>query len=151
MRLSVPCGMLLVLLGGTAIRADDEPKPSRALAGNWQRSFGVMDKDGVNIVTPQLRFSDRGKKWSLLVSGTPPTVYWNPLPPMSDLVVPEGAKEGELALIVKDGTGKRQVRFEYTIEKDTLTIRCQEKVPAGPWLGDYDISGKWLRLKATDR
>jgi hypothetical protein len=150
----------LSLLGSTAaVRADDAPQPFRALAGGWGR-YGVLTtkdgkdflvpasvptQDGKEYVEPGLAFFVKGKTGRLVISGTPSLVYWNPGPTAYDLVVPAGAKKGELAMVVPGRGVKREVRFEYTIEKDTLTISCKEKVPAGYWLGDYDISGRWIR------
>src|SRR5262245_7542205 len=152
--------VVLSLIGpAAAVRADDVPEPFRALAGGWVRPWLVTTKDGKNLVmpapvttkdgkdyvVPRLAIFVKGKTGRLVISGTPSIVYWNPGPTEYDLVVPEGAKEGVLAIVVPDRGVKRQVRFEYTIEKDTLTIVCKEKVPAGPWLGDYNISGRWAR------
>jgi hypothetical protein len=154
--------VILSLIGpAVAVRADDALEPFGALTGSWMRpSWVVATKDGKdfvvpapvttkdgNIVTPGLSVFIDGKTWKLAVGGTPPTVYWNPGPTVYDLVIPQGAKKGVLAIGVPDRGLKRQVRFEYTLEKDTLTIRCKEKVAAGPWLGDYDISGRWVRVR----
>jgi hypothetical protein len=146
--------MLLVLLAGPAIRADEVPGPFEALAGAWGRppvtyrgkTYLHMQwtKDG-KVVYPGLQFIARGKSRSLLVHGSPPTVYWNPGPVAYDLIVGEGKDRGVFFTEV----GGRKLQFKYTVEKDTLTITGTEKVPVGPWLGDYSISGTWVRLKTT--
>lgn len=172
--------LVLSLIGlAPAARADDAPEAFGALAGGWGRFVVlhtkegkdfrmramVASKDGKDGVFPELRFIGERKAWKLLICGAPGIVYWNPMPTPHDLVVPEGAKKGELAIVVPNqvagGWWRRGgnspftavgaspdrglVRFKYTIEKDILTITCKEKVPAGPWLGDYDISGRWAR------
>lgn len=152
--------VVLSLIGSaTAVRADDAPRSFGALAGQWGR-YGLLTtkegkeflvpalvptKDGTGYVVPGLAIFVKGKSGKLIISGTPSIVFWNPGPIEYDLVVPEGAKEGVLAIIVPDRGLKRQVRFEYTIENGNLMIVCKEKVPAGPWLGDYNISGRWMR------
>ena len=55
---------VFVLLAGTAVWADDVPKPFKDLAGQWRRPFdspAVFAKDGVNVVSPELRFIAQGK------------------------------------------------------------------------------------------
>jgi hypothetical protein len=85
----------------------------------------------------------------LVVGGSPPLVYWNPWPDHSyDLVAGKGSEKGLLFIVLDKGRGRR-LRFEYTLEKDTLTITCKEKVRAGHWLGDCDISGSWVRCNGT--
>jgi len=136
-----------MFFAGTTDRVDDVPKPIKALVGSWGRaSYGEWDKDG-NMVTPVLQVVANGKSTRLYVGGTPPTVYWNPGPSEYSLVIPADAAEGELAVVINDASGVRQVRFTYTVENDTLMICCKEKIQAGPWLGKYDISGKWVRAR----
>lgn len=139
--------------------AADAPEPFGPLAGGWMRGAVIATKDGKEFVvpapvikdgqpvTPVLRIFLDGKKWKLSVGGTPPTVYWNPGPTVYELVVPAGAKKGVPAIVIPKRGLEGPVRIEYTLEKDSLTIRCKEKVAAGPWLGDYDISGRWLRVR----
>lgn len=151
--------VLSLLSSATAVRADDAPGPIEALAGGWVRPWVmatkdgedfvvaamVPSKDGKTYVTPGLSIVPHGKTGKLVLGGTPSIVYWNPGPTVHGLVVPEGAKDGELAIAVVDQGLVREVRFTFTLEKDTLTIQCKEKVPAGPWLGAYNISGTWMR------
>lgn len=147
--------VVLSLVGpAVAVRPEDAPDPFGALAGGWVRPLVTYDgkmyphviwtKDG-NVAYAGLQFDVEGKTRKLAVGGNPPIVYWNPGPPVYNLVVPEGAKKGVLAIAVPDRGLMRQVQFEYTLEKDALTINCKEKVHAGPWLGDYNISGRWVR------
>ena len=151
--------VVLTLLGPAAtLQAEEDRAPFQILAGKWERSLvhgkyspAVLAKDGVTWVSPELTFFANGQAWSLGVGGTPPTVYWNPGPSAYDLIIPDGAKKGVLALVVADRGVKRQVRFEYTLKNDTLTIDCKDKVHAGTWLGDYSISGEWVRFKRTSR
>jgi hypothetical protein len=143
--------VVLSLIGPAAVRADDAPEPFGALAGGWVRPSVTYDgkkyphmtwsKDGKDVVYPGLQLIARGKTRSLLVHGAPSLVYWNPGPVSYDLVVGEGKEKGTLAIAV----GGRKLQFGYTLQRDTLTITGTEKVPAGHWLGDYDISGTWVR------
>lgn len=143
--------VVLSLIGSaSAVRAEEVAELDEALAGGWMRAgFGESTKDGTDYVSPTLKFFVEGKSLKMIAGGTPPTVYWNPGPTVHDLLVPKGAKKGELILVVGRQGVKRQIRFEYTIKQDVLTIICKERVPAGPWLGDYNISGRWLRPAKT--
>jgi hypothetical protein len=142
----------LVLLTGPAIWADEGS--FEALAGGWGRPPATCDgktyphmhwtRDG-NVVYPGLQFMATGKSRSLLVHGSPALVYWNPGPVSYNLAVGEGKEKGMLLIEVR---GKK-LRFKYAVERDTLTISGTEKVPAGYWLGDYDISGTWVRARST--
>lgn len=161
MRRALFAVVLSLLSAATAVPADAVPKPLGAIAGGWMRGgliptpdgrnlvipAAVPTVDGKDVVTPGLRFLVEGKTPRLVVIGIPAMVYWNPGPNVYDLVVPEGAKEGTLAFVVIDKGLRRQVPFTYTLDKDTLIITCTEKVPAGPWLGDYNISGTWWRAR----
>jgi len=58
-----------------------------------------------------------------------------------------GGGKGELVIEV----GGKKVRIGYTLDKDTLTIVCKDRVPAGKCLGSYNISGIWERFKTTSK
>lgn len=156
----VHCAGILAFIGSLVSgSAAGAPEPFGSLAGGWMRGGVIVTKDGKEFVvpapvmkdgqaiTPEMRIFLDGNRWKLTVGGTPPTVYWNPVPTVYALEVPAGAKKGVLAIVVTNRGSANPVRFEYTLEKDTLTIRCKETVAAGPWLGDYDISGRWLRVR----
>ena len=148
--------ILLITSCAVAVQAEEKPDPFQALTGRWQRPWvdgkyspAVLARDGVNMVTPELICLAGDRPRSLIVGGSPPLVYWSPLPYDSHALVTGDGLEKGLLFIVDKRNGGRKLRFEYTLNKETLTITCREKVRAGYWLGDHDISGTWVRFKGT--
>jgi hypothetical protein len=148
-----------------AVRAEDAPDPFKALAGGWRRPllapneradviaelyFREAAPDAVHRELFRLLGKDKGKTRSLVVGGGPVLSIRNVLEEQFvryDVAVSGGKGKGELSVEV----GGKRVRMAYTLDRDTLTIVTRDRLPAGRYLGKYDISGTWERFGATHK
>ena len=123
--------------------AGDAPPGLKALAGTWSRP-AVQAADGKGMVVPRLFIKAEGKDWFFNAGAERE---------MGDEVIIRTARytlkpkeEGEAVLTMwLDKT--KEIQFRHKIKGDTLTIMCKQKLLAGKFLEEYDISGEWKRSK----
>jgi hypothetical protein len=169
--------ILLLVGPAAVAQEDEVPEPFKSLAGGWVRAARTPDgevirgslltgpnKDGIDVL-PELKFVDdlkpllRGLSpadrrrirqmlggaghWSLVVGAGPVIGSVGPQCYSSHRATPDGKSKGTLLLDV----GGKKVRLEYKLEKDTLTIQCNEPLPAGSYIERMNVSGTWVRLR----
>jgi hypothetical protein len=158
-------------LAGKWRRPTENPLPQQPLAPGKGRlnnnTFGDLQAITKGVI-PELWFVGKDEttlrelgmaapgRWNLVVGGFPMNgSLASPDFGSSHAVrIPADDSKHVLALTVAEGKSPwelktREVTVHYKIDKDTLTIECNESLPAGHHLGAYDVSGSWVRTRAS--